>query len=65
MNENFFSLVQECSNKYSIKEINENEIEISIRIPKKFKILWLSKLSDLKASQEEIEFYIDENGTEM
>ena len=61
MSTEFFSLVQECTNKYLIKNINENESGIYIRIPKKFKTLWLIKLSELKTSQEEIEFYKDSN----
>lgn len=61
MSKELFSLVQECTNKYLVKNLNENEIEISIRIPKKFKALWLIKLSELRTSQEEIESYMDNN----
>ena len=61
MNNELFSLVQECTNKYGIKEITENEIEICIRIPKKFKTLWLIKISELKTNQHEIDIYMDEN----
>lgn len=59
MNTEFFSLVQECTNKYLVRSLNENEIEICIRIPKKFKTLWLIKLSELKTNQDEIESYKD------
>ena len=57
MNEETFSLVQECTNKYFLEIINEREVEIHIRIPKKFKTLWLVKLSDLRSSEKEIEEY--------
>jgi len=60
MDEEIFSLVQEFTNKYSVEDLNEEEIEIRIRIPKKFRLLWLSKLSDLKASEKEIKEYYDE-----
>ncbi|VHO01019.1 hypothetical protein [Candidatus Rhabdochlamydia sp. T3358] len=57
MNEEVFSLVQECTNKYSIEDLNEMEVEIRIRIPKKFRSLWLGKLSDLYTTEKEIEEY--------
>lgn len=59
MNEETFSLVEECTNKYFVERLNEEEIEIRIRIPKKFRFLWLSKLSDLKTTEKEIEEYKD------
>lgn len=52
------SLVQECTNKYFVESINENEIEIHIRIPKKFRTLWLIKLSELNTNQSEISNYL-------
>jgi hypothetical protein len=57
MDEETFSLVQECTNKYLVKNLNEEEVEIYIRIPKKYRLLWLSKLSDLKITQKELEEY--------
>lgn len=57
MNEEKFSLIQELTNKYFIENINENELEIHIRIPKKFRFLWLKKLSDLRITKKEIEEY--------
>ena len=59
MNEETFSLVQECTNKYFVENFNEEEVEIHIRIPKKFRSLWLSKLSDLRTTEKEIEEYKD------
>lgn len=60
MDEEIYSLVQECTNKYSVEDINETEVEIYIRIPKKFRTLWLRKISDLRTSKEEINEYKDE-----
>ena len=59
MNTKLFSLVQEYTNKYYVKNLNENEVEICIRIPERFKTLWLIKLSELRTSQEEVESYSD------
>lgn len=59
MNEETFSLVQECTNKYFVENLNEEEVEIHIKIPKKFRSLWLSKLSDLRTTEKEIEEYKD------
>ena len=59
MNEETFSLVQECTNKYFEENLNEEEVEIHIRVPKKFRSLWLNKLSDLRTTEKEIEEYKD------
>ncbi|MDR3624158.1 MAG: hypothetical protein P4L16_03340 [Chlamydiales bacterium] len=59
MDEEIFSLVQECTNKYYVEDLNETEVEIRIRIPKKFRSLWLSKLSDLRTTEKEIDEYKD------
>ena len=59
MDEEIFSLVQECTNKYYVEDLNETEVEIHIRIPKKFRSLWLSKLSDLRTTEKEINEYKD------
>lgn len=54
MEEELFSLVQECSNTYSVEDLNDKEVEIRILLPKKFRSLWLSKLSALRTTAEEI-----------
>jgi hypothetical protein len=60
MDEEKFSLVQECTNKYFVENLDEKEVEIHIRIPKKFRSLWLSKLSDLRTTEQEINEYTDD-----
>jgi len=57
MNQEIFSMVQECTNKYSVEDLGEKEVEIRIQIPKKFRSLWLHKLSELKTSKAEIDDY--------
>ena len=53
------SLVEECTNNFFTEDLNENEVEIRIRIPKKFRSLWLIKISELETNLEEIEQYAD------
>jgi hypothetical protein len=60
MDEEILSLVQECTNKYFVEDLNEKEIEIHIRLPKNFRSLWLRKLSDLRTTEKEIEEYKNE-----
>lgn len=57
MDQEVFSMVQECTNKYSVEDLSEKEVEIRIRIPKKFRALWLQKLSELQTSKNEIDNY--------
>lgn len=64
MDEKKFSLIEECTNSYRINDLNENEVEIRIRIPKKFRSLWMFKLSDLYTSLQEIEELKDEENLE-
>ncbi|MCH9634064.1 MAG: hypothetical protein S4CHLAM7_08020 [Chlamydiae bacterium] len=40
-----YSMVQECADKYSVKEKGNGDAEIYIKIPKRFKDLWIVKLS--------------------
>lgn len=47
------SMVQECVDSYRVEETKEG-IRISISVPKRFADLWLLKLSQLRASEEEI-----------
>lgn len=60
MKDELFSLVQECTNKYSVDDLSATEVEIRIRIPKKFRTLWLSKLSSLNTTLKEIDEYAEE-----
>lgn len=50
-------MVQECTNSYHVTEKGNNGIEINIKIPRRFESLWISKLSDLRTTLEEIEYY--------
>ena len=60
MNEEIFNLIEECTNKFFVEELNKTEVEIHIQIPKKFRSLWLKKLSDLSTTMQEIDEYKDE-----
>ena len=55
MKDELISMVQECVNEYRVKNISEDEVEISIKIPKALEDLWLVKLSDLHTTMNEIQ----------
>ena len=57
MEEESYSLVQECTDEYYVKNINDNKMEIRMRIPQRFKALWLSKLANLYTTEKEIKEY--------
>ena len=51
-----FILIQECTDEYYIED-QGNKVKINILIPKKFKKLWIHKLSGLITTMKEIEEY--------
>jgi hypothetical protein len=51
-----FSLVQECTDDYYYENVG-SRVRINILIPKRFKFLWMHKLSELKTTMKEIEEY--------
>ena len=51
-----FSLIQECTDEYYLED-KDYKTKINILIPKKFKRLWIHKLSELKTTMKEIEEY--------
>ena len=57
MSEKIFHLVTECTIEYSVKDLREGGVEILIQAPKKFRWLWVSKLSDLSTTEKEIKEY--------
>lgn len=48
-----YSMVQECVDHYSVQEAPDGSVEIRIRAPARFAQLWMVKLSELRASDEE------------
>lgn len=48
-------MVEECAYHYEVKECSDGSIRIEIDAEKEFKWLWLSKLTDMTATQDEIE----------
>jgi len=55
--EETYSMVEECTSSYRVTEKEENGVEINIKIPRRFSSLWISKLSDLRTTMKEIEYY--------
>jgi len=61
-----YSLTEELNDHFLTNHLEDGRIKISILIPAKFKTLWLHKLTNLYATDEEIEYYqSDENHNEQ
>jgi hypothetical protein len=60
-NENEFfdsiNMIETCTDNYEINTLPDEGIKISIKVPKKFRDLWLIKLTELTTSIEEIQEY--------
>ena len=52
-----YSMVQECTDRYEAKRSDTGDLEISIRVPRRFADLWLVKLSGLRTTDSEIAEY--------
>ena len=51
------SMVQECVENYSATDRPDGGVEIFLRIPPRFKDLWLVRLSELRTTEQEIRDY--------
>ena len=49
------SMVQECTSSYVASEHPDGSLTITIEIPERFAELWLVKLSELKATADDLE----------
>ena len=52
-----YKMIGETTDNYFTNFLECGGVEISIRIPEKFKWLWIAKLNDLHTTDEEIEYY--------
>ena len=50
-------MVGECTDKYETTEHEDGSLDIHIKVPKRFKDLWLVKLTELTTTMEEIKEY--------
>jgi hypothetical protein len=55
-------MVQECVDSYRVSDKEDEGVEIVIRVPRRFKNLWLVRLSQLSTSEEEIREFEDSVG---
>ncbi|WP_166830873.1 hypothetical protein [Thalassoroseus pseudoceratinae] len=62
MPQNTVEMVGECSSEYLVSEHSDGSITITIEVPKRFAELWLIKLTELKATHDEIAKYTGETG---
>jgi hypothetical protein len=60
-----FSMVQECTNRYEVIDQDNGGIIINIVIPQEFSVLWMIKLSDLRTTMEEIAYYRSRDEEEL
>ncbi len=52
-----YSMVQECVDLYHFKDKDDGSAEVTIVIPKRFVDLWITKLSELRTTDQEIQEY--------
>jgi hypothetical protein len=50
-------MVQECVDRYEAVEQEDGSLLVTIRVPRRFANLWLSKLSGLRTTPAEISEY--------
>lgn len=51
------SMVQECVDSYHVNEKADGGVEIVMRIPKRFRELWLVRLSQMRTNEDELRQY--------
>lgn len=54
MNTRDYSMIQECVDAYTAHRQPDGSLEVNIRIPRRFADLWLTRLADLRATDDEI-----------
>jgi hypothetical protein len=55
--ETSYQMLGETTDLYETRFLDDGRAEITILMPKEFKWLWICKLNDLYATDEEIEYY--------
>ena len=55
------SMVQECTSSYVASSHSDGSLTITIEVPARFADLWLVKLSDLRATADEVTFSEENN----
>ncbi|WP_316355863.1 hypothetical protein [Candidatus Neptunichlamydia sp. REUL1] len=49
-----YSMVQELTDHFLVEKPDNGKFKIHIEAPEKYRFLWMSKLSDLRTTMEEI-----------
>ena len=52
-----YSMVQECTDRYNVQDTPAGGLEIQITVPRRFRDLWLAKLSELRTTDAEIRLF--------
>ncbi len=53
-----FSMIEECAERYCVTDNPDGSIRIEIDVSKRFKNLWLEKLTDWVVTEEELNEYL-------
>jgi hypothetical protein len=64
MNTEQIPMVIECTDRYQVAKLEDGRTKIWMIIPKGFESLWMSRLTDLHTTREEIEYYRSEDNTD-
>lgn len=52
-----YSMVQECVDRYEVRDLPDGGAEIYLRVSRRFKDLWIVTLSDLQVTDAKITEY--------
>lgn len=52
-----YSMVEECTDSYRVLDQADGRTRIEMVVPRRFRDLWISRLSDLQTTDEEIAEY--------
>ena len=55
VSEEQYSMVQECADSYMVEDQPDGGAVITIKVPKRFKLLWMVRLTDLRTTMSEID----------
>lgn len=54
INDDKISMVGECTDSYFFEERPDGSAEITIKVPARFRLLWMCRLSELRTDMNEI-----------
>ena len=61
MNDQMFSMVQGCTDSYTVESNADGTAFTTIKVPARFRKLWMARFSDLKTDENEIRYWSEES----